>query len=128
MAAEDYSELFVPLTGRSMIQFCVGSGVRLDLDGSPHYEITIETPLTITAMNIERAEPTSVEVLAALRGLLMRAVLSVSEHHGQLSVEFDSVTITVPPDENYEAWQIRADDGLLIVCIPGGELAVWLPE
>jgi hypothetical protein len=127
VAAKDYTKQFVPLAGRSLIQFCVGSGVRLDLEGSPHYEITIESPLTIAGTNIERADATSVEVLAVLRELLMKPVSSVSEHQGQLSVVFESVTINVPSDDNYEAWQIRADDGLLIVCVPGGELAVWLP-
>ena len=128
VAAEDYKELFGRLAGRSLIQFCVGSGVRLDLEGSPHYEITIESPLTIVAANIEQAEPTSIEVLGALRDLLMKPVLSVSDSDGQLDVVFDSLTISVPRDDNYEAWQVRADDGLMIVCVPGGELAVWLPE
>ena len=128
VAAEDYKDLFGLLAGRSLIQFCVGSGVRLDLAGSPHYEITIESPLTIVAARIEQAEPTSVEVLGALRDLLMKPVLSVSESDGQLDVVFDSLTISVPRDDDYEAWQVRADDGLLIVCAPGGELAVWLPE
>lgn len=68
VAAEDYKELFGRLAGRSLIQFCVGSGVRLDLEGSPHYEITIESLLTIVAGNIEQAEPTSVEVLGAFAG------------------------------------------------------------
>ena len=128
VAAKDYGELFSRLAGRPLIQFCVGSGVRLDLAGSPHYEITIESPLSIAAANLERAESTSVEVLAVLRGLLMQPVRSVVEYDGQLSVVFDSMTITVPRDDDYEAWQIRADDGMMIVCIPGGELAVWLPE
>lgn len=128
MASDDYSELFRPLAGRDLIQFCVGAGVRLDLHGSPHYEITIESPLSIVAANIERAEATSAEVLAVLRTLLMKPIRSVEQRDGQLSVVFDSITITVPLDDNCEAWQIRADNGLLIVCVPGGELAVWLPE
>jgi hypothetical protein len=127
VAADDYTELFAPLAGRSMIQFCVGSGVRLDLGGSPHYEVTIESPMSIQARNIDRAESTSVEVFAVLRDLLMKPVRSVNEHQGQLTVAFDSLTITVPRDDDYEAWQIRADNGLMIVCVPGGELAVWLP-
>jgi len=120
--------LFSRLSNRSFIQFCVGSGVRLDLDGPPFYEITIESPLSIAASNIGRAEPTSVEVLAALRDLLMQPVRSVIQRDGELSVVFESLTIIVEPDEQYEAWQIRADDETIIVCMPGGELAVWLPE
>lgn len=128
MAADDYTELFTPIAGRDLIQFCVGAGARLDLHGSPNYEITLESPLSIAAANIERAEPTSVEVLAVLRTLLMSPIRSVEQRDGQLSVLFESLTITVPPDDRYEAWQIRSDDGLLIVSVPGGDLAVWLPE
>jgi hypothetical protein len=128
VAAMDYNELLSGLSHRSFIQFCVGSGVRLDLDGAPHYEITIESPLSIAASNIERAEPTSTEVLVALRDLLMQPVHSVIQREGELSVMFESVTVTVQPDEQYEAWQIRADDETLIVCMPGGELAVWIPK
>ncbi len=120
--------MFARLAGRSLIQFCVGSGVRLDLDGSPNYEITIESPLSIPARNIERAEPTSADVVLALRELLMQPVHSVIERDGELTVVFESVTITVQPDDKYEAWQIRADDETMIVCVPGGELAVWLPS
>lgn len=58
----------------------------------------------------------------------MQPVQSVVERDGELSVVFESVTITVHPDDQYEAWQIRADDETLIVCVPGGELAVWLPK
>jgi hypothetical protein len=128
VAATDYSELFSRLAGRSLIQFCVGGGVRLDLDGSPYYEINIESRLSIAALNIERAEPTSTEVLVALRDLLMQPVQSAIERDGELSLVFESVTIVVQPHEQYEAWQIRADDDTMIVCIPGGELAVWLPK
>jgi hypothetical protein len=127
VSTNDYSSLLEPLAGRSLIQFCVGAGVRLDLDGPPYYEITIECPLTITAMSIEGAEPTTPAVLAALRELLMTTALSVTQQDGHLTITFDQASITVPPNDNFEAWQIRSDDGLLIVCTPGGDLAVWTP-
>ncbi len=34
-------------------------------------------------------------------------------------------TLTVESDEHYESWQINADDGLLMVCTSGGNLAIW---
>ena len=123
MGAKDYSSLVLPFAGRYLAQFCVGSGVRLDFTGPPHYEITIESPLSVEALNIDRADPTSTAVLAALRDQLMKPVVSVAEVSGELTIAFGDLTITVPRDNDYEAWQIRADDGLMIVCIPGGELA-----
>jgi hypothetical protein len=128
VAATDYSGLLSQLSHRQFIQFCVGNGVRLDLGGSPFYEITIESPLSIAASNIEHAAPTSTEVLVALRDLLLQPVQSVTERDGELIVVFESVTITVQPDQRYEAWQIRADDETLIVCMPGGGLSAWFPE
>jgi hypothetical protein len=81
------------LGGRTLVQFCVGAGVRLDLDGPPHYEITIECPLTIEGAGIKDAEPTSLPVLAVLRDLLMTAVASVSEHAGRVARQWHGTTL-----------------------------------
>lgn len=41
----------------------------------------------------------------------------------KLAVVFGTgVTLTVEPGERYESWQISSDDGLLVVCNPGGDL------
>jgi hypothetical protein len=45
-----------------------------------------------------------------------------------LHVEFDGgATIVVPPDAQYEAWEVHDDRGWLLVCVPGtsGEMAEW---
>ncbi|MFF2268878.1 DUF6188 family protein [Cellulosimicrobium cellulans] len=34
----------------------------------------------------------------------------------------------VDPDDAHEAWQIGSDDGLRIVCAPGGEVSTWRPR
>lgn len=39
-----------------------------------------------------------------------------------------STVVTMPASEEFEAWQVRAADGSLTVCMPGGELAVWPAE
>jgi hypothetical protein len=59
---------------------------------------------------------------------MMTPVASVSEDAGRLDIVFAGLTIAVPPDERYEAWQVRADNGLLMVCVPGGDVAIWKPE
>ncbi len=44
---------------------------------------------------------------------------------GTLTVEFRSgLTINVPPDAHYEAWDLEHKQ-FKIVAMPGGELAVW---
>ena len=48
---------------------------------------------------------------------------------GTLVLGLGSATLTVRPHSMYEAWQVRGPDGLLIVCVPGGDcLAVWEAE
>lgn len=67
-------------------------------------------------------------VLMTLLGLLNQAAQAVIADTGQLTLCFeDDTVLTVPPDDSYEAWQLRDDTDLLIVCMPGGQLAIWLP-
>ena len=35
------------------------------------------------------------------------------------------ITMTVEPHPKYEAWHVNGRSNLLIVCMPGGKLAVW---
>lgn len=43
---------------------------------------------------------------------------------GLIKVQLESEYIMVKPHERYEAWQLRTSN-LLIVCIPGGDVAIW---
>jgi hypothetical protein len=36
--------------------------------------------------------------------------------------------LIVPADGDYEAWDISSHNGLKLVCMPGGGIAVWLPR
>jgi hypothetical protein len=49
------------------------------------------------------------------------------QRDGTLSLHFESgATVTVPPDPNFEAWQVDGPGTRLVVCPPGGSpLAVW---
>jgi hypothetical protein len=45
---------------------------------------------------------------------------------GSLALSFtDGTTLTVPFDEKYEAWEASADDGFMVLSLPGGRLAIW---
>ena len=47
---------------------------------------------------------------------------------GRLELEFDDGSIILAPGgEGYESWNIAKENGLKVVSIPGGELAVWSP-
>ena len=54
---------------------------------------------------------------------------AVSDESGALRVRFDHGTrLDVPPDEAYEAWNMSGPNGALVVCTPGGQLAIWSPR
>ena len=52
-------------------------------------------------------------------------VLAATEHGGDLAVTFDRARLDVPANERHEAWNIHFPGRQFIVCMPGGELAVW---
>lgn len=60
-------------------------------------------------------------------GLLGRTVDSALAYKtGQLEITFrEGGKLTVSPDQDYESWGVTGVRWLRIVCIPGGELAVW---
>ncbi|PKV82631.1 hypothetical protein BX283_0071 [Streptomyces sp. TLI_146] len=70
--------------------------------------------------------PERQEVADAL-GLFGRAVTEATAFKdGRLLVEFDQgARLTVAPDADFEAWNITGPGALRVVCMPGGELAIW---
>ena len=128
MVVDEVTRILGGLGGRTFIQFCVGSGVHLGLDGAPEYTITIECPVAMTESG-GPIEPTSTEALGRLRDLLMKDVVAVDHDHGALLVSFaEGHSLVVAPHDQYEAWQVNGDDGSLVVCMPGGELSCWAPK
>ncbi len=54
---------------------------------------------------------------------------SFARGDGTLIMEFSNGSqLLVPPDDNYEAWQLSISDGQLMVCLPGGGMACWGPN
>jgi len=126
MEALDLADVLTRMAGRTLIQFCVGAGMRRDLQGSPYYEITIECPLFLDGS--PPFEPTDDAVVLGVRDLLMQNVGSISVDGGTLTVAIGEHRMVVAPHQDFEAWQINADDGTLVVCMPGGGLSTWFPR
>ncbi len=53
---------------------------------------------------------------------------SVSPMLGDLTIRSAVAQIDVSADDGSEAWQIYGPSGEIIVCMPGGELAIWGPR
>lgn len=59
---------------------------------------------------------------------IARSVVSAASaaEDGTLAVVFRSgAVLQVAPDERYESWVLTGRSGFMVVCTPGGEIAVW---
>src|SRR5687768_18365156 len=73
----------------------------------------------------EHAAPAAGQMLALLHLPVLAVHLS---DQAELAVCFDGGwRITIPPDDQYEAWHLRIEDGPWFICGPGGEIA-WFPH
>ena len=94
-----------------------------------NHEVRIETDFSVLMSDRDlrvSLETDSIEQ-APFHSLVGQAVTSsMAENSGTLVVAFgDGTTLRVEPNDVYEAWTIAGPDGKKIVCMPGGELAVW---
>jgi hypothetical protein len=93
-------------------------------------DFTFKANAKVSTISVANTK-TLVEVLAILHKPLRDIKMYKT---GQLELHIDGCEIIVAPDSKYEAWQIVSADkgvgngGLLVVCIPDGDLAIWLPE
>jgi hypothetical protein len=116
------------LAGERVQSVLIDHSVRLALSGARF--VVIESPFTLNSQDgdlLLSPEDDADEAFEPVRQLVGQVVneAKVSED-GTLSVTFDSgLRLIVRPDPAYEAWNISGPDGALIVCTPGGKLAVW---
>lgn len=95
-------------------------------------EVVIGCPFVVsTASQQHQLDPEVRAHLGPLLDLFPDALSTAAVAiDGTLGLSFVSGTsITVPPDADYEAWQVSGPAGYLVVCLPGsGQLAVWSSE
>jgi Family of unknown function (DUF6188) len=99
--------------------------LRTDAD----YEIRIETDFSMHTPKGDVAftlGQTSLDP-GTFHPLLGRNVTASSTTDtGTLELAFDNgMSLRVEPDDTYEAWTIAGPNGRKIVCMPGGEVALW---
>jgi hypothetical protein len=103
--------------------------LRTDVDS----EIRIESALSVHSntgthhISPEDATEEDTGRVAALAGATITT--AVAEQDGTLRLAFSGDTrLDVGPNDTYEAWTIAGPHGRKIVCMPGGEIAVWAPD
>lgn len=96
---------------------------------SGRWSVTVESALAFAdadgpAPHSEGDDPESVAALGPrLHGLTIR---TAAVEDGALRLAFtDGAELTAPPDPRYESWGVTGPAGQRVVCMPGGELAVW---
>lgn len=123
-------ELQLGITGQRVAEVVVGFTItirfgepvefELQIEGDPRFRTTTGILLTVTAENYA-------DIDADLESLVGSAVTkAVASEADGLNLEFDSgAALHVPVHAKYEAWGIVGIDGSRVICLPGGELAVW---
>jgi Family of unknown function (DUF6188) len=104
------------------------------LEFSHGYYIRVENDFVLTVRGIQ--SPISPENDSAdstterLQPLASETVTSAVAHdNGILVLTFaNAATLQVEPDAQYEAWTFAGPKGAKVVCMPGGELAIWSPK
>lgn len=93
------------------------------------WAVTVESALAFSDANgavrhFEGDDPEAVAALGPLpHGLTLR---SSTVADGALRLAFaGGAELIAPPDPHYESWGLTGPAGQRLVCMPGGELAVW---
>ena len=96
------------------------------------WAVTVESVLTFSDANgsirdFEGDDPETLTALGSLlQGLTFRAA---AVEDGSLRLAFTSgAELIASPDPHYESWSVAGPAGQRIVCMPGGELAVWAAD
>lgn len=88
---------------------------------SPFEIVVGDTAITLAP---EEDPAIAIECLKELAGQPVTG--SAISETGRLTVVFQSgISLVAEPDPRYEAWTITGPGGLIIVCLPGGQLSVW---
>ncbi|MFI7600181.1 DUF6188 family protein [Actinoplanes sp. NPDC049681] len=113
------------LIGRKVEYVRLGHAVVLSFSGGP--QVLVETVAHLDApggrVDVEPGEHPS-DVLAVLLGDTVRAAWTLDG--GELRIVFCSgAELSVGADADVESWALVGPEGVLMVCLARGELAVW---
>ncbi|MFJ2034316.1 DUF6188 family protein [Streptosporangium sp. NPDC087985] len=129
--AELEGRWLLPCRGMQVIQVQVSYQLTLLLDSGAHVDMEAEAmlshgPLSAPDATMDRLVPERQEVAPALALFGATVLSSVAFKSGALGLVFDiGAHLSVKPDPQYEAWSAHGPGALLLVCLPGGDLAVW---
>ncbi|RVX46912.1 hypothetical protein EDD27_9825 [Nonomuraea polychroma] len=121
----------LPYRSMQVTQIRVSYQLTLVLDGEAQVDLEAEAvlsegPLRASDVVTSRLVPERQEVAPALALFGTTLLSSVAFKSGMLRLVFDSgMHLNVKPDAGYEAWSVHGPESLCLVCMPGGDVAVW---
>jgi hypothetical protein len=109
-----------------LVAACRQDSGRLHIElRSPHeaWTVTVEGAFSVKSeTDGEYAAP--VVTISEIVGESVR-LIRVRKVDGELEIQLDRWTLTVPPDDDYEAWQMHSSNGERLIAVPGNGVAVW---
>lgn len=115
--------LLQPIVGMYLSQLGVGVG-QLQMHFSGEASLSYENDIRVDGS--ASVKPQSLDGLALLLPLLNETVTQVAaDGSGGLSLSFGTSRIQCDGDQHYEAWTYNGPNRVMVVSIPGGDLAIW---
>jgi len=105
--------------------------MTVDLTGQTLAAVSLDFTVTLTT---EEGWDVAIEdetlarddtLAAALTRAVGQPITAFSIDHGTLSLDVGDAHLRAAPDPTFEAWNVAGPDKQLVVCMPGGELAIW---
>lgn len=111
------------LVGRSLTQLCVGvAEVQLRFEDG----LGVQLEAGVEVGDSAAVDPFSSAGVTALLPLLNRDVAAAHvEPSGGLALTIGASSLRCAASQQFEAWNFTGPGGVLVVALPGGELAVW---
>jgi hypothetical protein len=120
------------LKGKIVSRCCIDAAFSLEvLEKGSRTVIRIARQMTIEQggkrLDLSGGKPTQAGQASILQGKTIEQ--AIGRKDGSLDVSFtDGSRLVVPIDPRYEAWEVSATDGFMVVSLPGGGLTAWKPR
>ena len=122
----------LPVSGGEIFRIGFDSGLVLYINApTAVYELAFAGPFTLeqepnqrTVLRPSTMLAEDLKTFVDLVGVHVNA--GVASESGRLELDLDNESrIVIDPAEEFDAWELRGSDELVVVCTSGGELLVW---
>jgi hypothetical protein len=119
-------EVDLPFIGKTIARIIVDEAFTMEFGDGDRLRIECAFVLSTEAGRYELSPAVPKDLCPALE-LLGKSIKSASARKGgMLDTEFaDGTRMQVDADSRFEAWEAVGQAGFRVVCMPGGEFAIW---